>query len=122
MTNFNFEIKKQIVEAGESKIFNDWKKHSSISEKDFISALEWLCSDPDTAHPTREIGLTPTGIVKLHRVVDDLGSVSFFDVDTDARWAGAVFEFELDERQQKLYGEKTSKSCYKIQLSPLDKV
>lgn len=36
----NFEIKKKIVLAGDSRIFKDWEAHSTITMDDFISALQ----------------------------------------------------------------------------------
>ena len=41
----NFEVKKKIVFAGNSRIFNDWAAHSTITMADFISALQWVCED-----------------------------------------------------------------------------
>lgn len=41
----SFETKKKIVLAGNSRIFNDWAAHSTITMDEFISALQWLCED-----------------------------------------------------------------------------
>lgn len=38
----SFETKKKIVLAGNSRIFNDWAAHSTITMDEFISALQWL--------------------------------------------------------------------------------
>ena len=63
--NHFFETKKKIVLAGESRIFNNWKEHSTITREEFLEALEWVCSDPlkEDGRMTREIGLTPTRII-----------------------------------------------------------
>lgn len=37
-----FEIKKKIVLAGDSRIFNNWKEHSSITVENFIDALRMV--------------------------------------------------------------------------------
>ena len=39
MKNY-FEVKKNIVLTGNSRIFNNWAEHSSITADDFIVALE----------------------------------------------------------------------------------
>ena len=68
MKNY-FEVKKNIVLTGNSRIFNNWAEHSSITADDFIVALEWVCDDPLDANGmlTREIANAPDRIVKLRR-------------------------------------------------------
>lgn len=122
LSNYNFEIKKKIVENNGSKIFKSWQEHSTITKEDFLSALQWLCDDPNKEHPIREIGLTPTKIIKLYRVRDSLGFVSFFEWETHKRWEGAFFDYELNEKQRKIYEEKSFRTCCKIQLSPEDRI
>ena len=48
MTNpsVNYEAKKRIVQAGESRICNNWVEHTDITPQDFLDALEWVCEDP----------------------------------------------------------------------------
>ena len=80
MKNY-FEVKKNIVLTGNSRIFNNWAEHSSITADDFIVALEWVCDDPLDANGmlTREIALAPDGIVKLRRINDHhTGITSFY--------------------------------------------
>ena len=57
----SFETKKKIVLAGNSRIFNDWAAHSTITMDEFISALQWLCEDAldENGKLTREIALAP---------------------------------------------------------------
>ena len=52
-----------------SKIFLNWCEHSTITEDEFVSALKWLHGDPrdERGRMTREIGLAPTGILRLTR-------------------------------------------------------
>ena len=71
MKNY-FEVKKNLVLTGNSRIFNNWAEHSSITADDFIVALEWVCDDPLDANGmlTREIALAPDRIVKLRRIND----------------------------------------------------
>lgn len=97
----NFEIKKQIVLAGNSRIFNDWSAHSSITMDEFISALQWVCEDAldENGKLTREIALAPDRIVKLRRVNNGLGMTAFYEYPRDnggdgelgALWNGEKF-------------------------------
>ena len=103
MKNY-FEVKKNIVLAGNSRIFNNWAEHSSITVDDFIAALEWVCDDPLDANGmlTREIALAPDGIVKLRRINDHhTGITSFYKFEGDnggengklgTIWAGEIFD------------------------------
>lgn len=88
----NFEIKKEIVFAGNSRIFNDWTDHSTITMDDFISALQWVCEDAldESGKLTREIALAPDRIVKLHRVNDSLCMTGFYEYPSDNGGAGAL--------------------------------
>ena len=102
MKNY-FEVKKNIVLAGNSRIFNNWAEHSSITADDFIAALEWVCDDPLDANGmlTREIALAPDRIVKHRRINDrhiGITSVYKFEGDNGGEkgkmetiWGGEVF-------------------------------
>lgn len=92
MKNY-FEVKKNIVLTGNSRIFNNWAEHSSITADDFIVALEWVCDDPLDANGmlTREIALAPDGIVKLRRINDHhTGITSFYKFEGDN--GGEIFD------------------------------
>lgn len=103
MKNY-FEVKKNIVLTGNSRIFNNWAEHSGITVDDFIAALEWVCDDPLDANGmlTREIALAPDRIVKLRRVNDHrTGITSFYKFEGDnggekgklgTIWGGEVFD------------------------------
>lgn len=96
-----FEIKKKIVLSGSSRIFNNWSAHSTITQEDFLSALEWLCNDPkdDKGRLTREIALAPDRIVKLRRSYDRFGMTAFYEYQSDnggsgnlgSLWSGEKF-------------------------------
>lgn len=88
----NFEIKKKIVLAGNSRIFSDWAAHSTITMDDFISALQWVCEDAldESGKLTREIALAPDRIVKLRRVNDRSGMTGFYEYPSDNGGAGAL--------------------------------
>lgn len=88
----NFEIKKQIVLAGNSRIFNDWVAHSTITMDEFISGLQWVCDDAldENGKLAREIALAPDRIVKLRRVNDSLGMTGFYEYPSDNGGAGAL--------------------------------
>ena len=34
-----------LVETGQSRVFENWHKHTGVSKADFIAALEWLDGD-----------------------------------------------------------------------------
>lgn len=88
----NFETKKKIVLAGNSRIFNDWAAHSSITMDEFISALQWVCEDAldESGKLTREIALSPDRIVKLRRVNDRSGMTAFYEYPSDNSGAGSL--------------------------------
>lgn len=88
----NFEIKKEIVLAGNSRIFNDWAAHSTITMDEFVSALQWVCEDAldESGKLIREIALSPDRIVKLRRVNDSLGMTGFYEYPSDNGGAGAL--------------------------------
>lgn len=88
----NFEVKKKIVITGNSRIFNDWSAHSSITMDEFISALQWVCDDAldENGKLTREIALAPDSIVKLRRVNDSLGMTGFYEYPSDNGGAGTL--------------------------------
>lgn len=88
----NFEIKRQIVLAGNSRIFNDCAAHSTITMDDFIRALQWVCEDvPDEIGKlTREIALAPDRIVKLRRVNDRSGMAGFYEYPSDNGSVGSL--------------------------------
>lgn len=80
-----FKIKKKIVLSGSSRIFSNWSAHSTITQEDFLAALEWLCEDPldDKGRLTREIALAPERIVKLRRSYDRFGMTAFYEYQSD---------------------------------------
>lgn len=121
----NFETKKKIVLAGNSKVFRNWSAHSNITKEDFINALEWLCADPlDTkGRMTREIGLTPNGIVKLTRWYGYNNLCSFYH--NEEVWSGAIFKRPCKNDREKMFsldGGKTVEERHKISLSCKDRV
>lgn len=97
----NFETKKKIVLAGNSRIFSDWAAHSTITMDEFISALQWLCEDAldENGKLTREIALAPDRIVKLRRSNDCFGMTAFYEFPSDnggdgdigSLWSGEKF-------------------------------
>lgn len=91
MTNY-FDAKKSIVLAGNSRIFNDWAAHSTITMDDFISALQWVCEDAldENGKLTREIALAPDRIVKLRRVNDRSGMTAFYEYPCDNGGTGSL--------------------------------
>lgn len=88
----NFEIKKKIVLAGDSRIFKDWAAHSTVTVDDFVTALEWVCEDAldENGKLTREIALAPDRIVKLRRSNDRFGMTAFYEYPIDNGGNGAL--------------------------------
>lgn len=97
MRTSNFETKKKIVEAGNSKIFENWKTYANIRKEDFLQELEWLCADPcdgstggAVGQLTRELGCDPKrGLVRLVRHHDNcigFRNVSFWENGDKKMW------------------------------------
>lgn len=121
--HFNFEIKKRLVMEDKSNVFKVWSAHSTITKAEFISALEWVCSDTLNAQGkmTREIGLTPTSIVYLTRVYNAEGGCAFYM--NGQLWDGAVWERPAQTvKEKKMFGNMPIVERHKISLSCKDKV
>lgn len=89
----NFEIKKKIVEKGDSRTFQNWHTYQGISQEEFINELEWLCKDPlnDRNQLTRELGCKDSKLHRLKRAYYDDGSFAgFYHEDTGMLWHGHV--------------------------------
>lgn len=109
--NRNFEIKKKIVLAGNSAVFNAWSKLAPITTDEFIAALEWLCEDTlnERGQCTRDIALAPTGIKRLYRHHYEDGSFAGWVDSADTsiaprRWEGETFHQELNDHDKKMWG------------------
>ena len=86
-----FDIKKH-VEDGNSRIFENWRRHAGITAEDFIREVEWLKDDPDYKvygpSMTRELGCTKKGMVRLRRVRSKCCGVAFYSEATGLLWHG----------------------------------
>ena len=105
-----------------SKIFQNWKEHSTITEEEFVSALAWLHDDPrdEQGRMTREIGLTPTGILRLNRAYTDQGLCYFYH--DGELWNGEHFTTQCRNEKERAFsadGENLI-TLHKITLSPED--
>lgn len=72
-----YEAKAAIIKSGKSQVFANWQKCGLISEEEFLSALKWLCDDPEDApggHMTREIGLEITPDMKMKLFMESSAS------------------------------------------------
>jgi hypothetical protein len=125
MNDRNVEIKKKIIQSGNSKVLKEWQKHSTVTQDEFLEAVEWVCGDPldERNHLTREIGLEPDGIVKLDRV-QNCETTAFYRVDNSRLWSGAIFKIPATTDREKLFADENGmlKQLYKISLSALDRV
>lgn len=108
-----FEIKKKIVLAGNSRIFNNWKEHFSITVENFIDALEWLCEDQfdEYGRTTREIGLEPNRVVRLCAIYDKLtGCAGYVDIEDiknqDCINGGKMLSLMMDSAIKLCYQQK----------------
>ena len=113
----NFEIKKKIVLAGDSRIFKDWSAHSTITMDDFVSALQWVCEDAmdKSGKLTREIALAPDRIVKLRRSSDRFGMTAFYEHPRDNGGSGDLGSLWNGEKFPDGF-------IYKVMLSARDRV
>ena len=115
----NFNIKKKLIEENHSKVFENWSEHSTITKEDFITALEWLCNDPLTAdgRVTREIGLTPTGIVKLARKYNTEGLSALYE--NGKLWSGEIFIRPCENEHERTFSfdGKNIKERHEISIS-----
>lgn len=132
----SIEIKRKIVQSGGSKIYKDWQELvPSLTQDDFVEALEWVCEDAGengngTGKLTREIGLTPTGIVRIKRV-NGL-TTTMYRLDNGKLWSGATFNVPCTEKFVKdaekaiengyADADGNIKLNYKLSLSAADRV
>lgn len=120
----DLEVKVKIVESGNSKVFKEWSKHSNITKEDFIAALRWLCADSMNAEGkmTREIGLSPSGIVKLTRCYGKDGLCSFYK--DGVLWGGERFERQPKSEKELRFADKNGviSEIHMISLSCKDRV
>ena len=105
-----------------SKIFLNWCEHSTITEEEFAEALRWLHDDhrDEQGRMTREIGLTPTGILKLTRTYTNDGRCFFYN--NGELWNGEHFSTPCRTEKEKRFsadGENLV-TFRKISLSPED--
>ena len=93
-----------------SKIFKNWCEHSAITEAEFVEALGWLHDDPrdEQGRMTREIGLSPTEIIKMTRTYTNDGRCYFYH--NGELWNGEHFTT----------GGENLVTFHKITLSPED--
>ena len=115
-------MEKSFIFNPNSQIFQNWKSHSTITEEEFVSALKWLHGDPrdEQGRMTREIGLSPTGILRLTRAYTDQGLCYFYN--NGELWNGEHFTTPCRTEKEKRFsadGENLI-TLHKITLSPED--
>ena len=113
---------KTFIFNSNSKIFRSWQEHSTITEEEFVSALKWLHGDPrdEQGRMTREIGLSPTGILRLTRAYTDQGLCYFYH--NGELWNGEHFTTPCRNEKERAFsadGENLI-TLHKITLSPED--
>ena len=115
-------MEKKFIFNPNSQIFQNWQEHSTITEEEFVSALGWLHDDPrdEQGRMTREIGLTPTGILRLTRTYTNDGRCYFYH--DGELWNGEHFTTACRNEKEKAFsadGENLI-TFRKITLSPDD--
>lgn len=127
--NNNFEMKKRIVEAGGSRIFEDWSNRAGISREDFVEGLKWVCNDPcdggwSGKRLTRELGCVAAydsgygdpsdpfhippvktnpdivGLHKLNRVYGDDEICTIYDAETGEIWMHSPIRASISARDR----------------------
>ena len=113
---------KTFIFNSNSKIFLNWCEHSTITEAEFASALKWLHGDPrdDQGRMTREIGLSPTGILRLTRTYTNDGRCYFYH--GGELWNGEHFSTPCRTEKEKRFSAdgESIVAFHKITLSPED--
>ena len=113
---------KTFIFNSNSRIFLNWCEHSTITEEEFVEALGWLHGDPrdDQGRMTREIGLTPTGILRLTRAYTDNGLCYFSN--NGELWNGEHFSTPCRTEKEKRFSAdgESIVTFRKITLSPDD--
>ena len=121
----HFDIKKRIVEAGKSSVLTRWQTFCpALTKEEFLENLKWLCEDPGVEvggqmKMSRELGLTPDGIIRVNRTYYEDGSFCGFYANRKL-WNGAYFTVPCPDGRYSVDG--TIKSLYRICLSPADRV
>lgn len=134
----NFNRKREIVLAGDSRIFKNWQDatHGALTADAFIAGLAWLCNDPldDKGRATRELGLEGNGdLVKLERFYQDRFSdvfVSFrYCVDYDScyrrkgcAWVGSKFTWTASPEEKAFWGSDVCSQTSKISINVFDHI
>lgn len=133
-----FEVKKKIVLAGNSAVFNNWREVTSgkLTEGAFLSGLEWLCADPldEYGRVTRALALNGDGtLAKLsyYRAV----SLKYGTCSTVLRyaensgknregdqWNGSVFTTKLAPAEAMFYGKAEIREHAKIAIGSKDQI
>lgn len=110
------------VRNEECKILNRWKTHSTVTDDEFLEGVKWILEDPfdERNRLTREIALSPTGIVYLDRIYDDRRGMMVFSHNGET-WSGEHFEVETSEKDRKMYGDTITLN-FKICLNARDPI
>lgn len=113
---------KNLIFNSNSKIFQNWQEHSTITEAEFVEALGWLRDDPrdEKGRMSREIALSPTEILRLTRAYNDQGLCYFYH--DGELWDGEYFSTPCKNEKERAFsmdGENLVQ-IHKITLSPED--
>ena len=103
--SMRYQAIERKVRNEECKILNRWKTHSTVTDDEFLEGVKWILEDPfdERNRLTREIALSPTGIVYLDRIYDDRRGMMVFSHNGET-WFGEHFEVETSGKDRKMYG------------------
>lgn len=125
--------KKKAVLAGNSRIFENWKKatHGKLTVETFFAGLEWLAEDPldEKGRTTRELGLEGDGsVIHIKRCFEGREEIVSYryaeDYDDKRRkdylWWGSSFTWEASPDEKTFWGKDICSQLSKISINVED--
>ena len=131
----NLDVKKKIVLAGNSRIFENWKKatHGKLMVETFFAGLEWLAEDPldEKGRTTRELGLEGDGsTVHLTRCFEGPEEIVSYRYAEDygakrhkgCIWWGSSFTWEASPDEKAFWGKDICSQLSQIAINAADRI
>ena len=131
----NLDVKKKIVLAGSSRIFNNWQKatHGKLTIETFFAGLEWLAEDPldEKGRTTRELGLEGDGsVVHLNRFFEGPAEIVSYRYAEDygakrhkgCIWWGSSFTWEASPDEKAFWGKDICSQLSQIAINAADRI
>ena len=131
----NLDVKKKIVLAGNSRIFNNWQKatHGKLTIETFFAGLEWLAEDPldEKGRTTRELGLEGDGsVVHINRFFEGPEEIVSYRYAEDYGakrhkgyiWWGSSFTWEASPDEKAFWGKDICSQLSQIAINAADRI